>query len=485
MLKPPLKWETLSTRSQAVKVVHRAISHSKATRGEGGALPKPRLDYRAIINNPQYKSHNAFNRQAKLPVNTIPNISRLYESSLSLSKQLNNLRTQRSIVGDRVKKGGDGRAAAVQEAKEIKAQIQTMEKQLSEVESQLLEQALLLPNDTHPLSPLGPEDAAVTLSMNGSPPTPPTPERDHVSLNHALQFMDLDSGSTASGSSWYFLRGYGAMLELALTNYAMSVATRRGFVPFTTPDVVKEEIAIRCGFRPRDEEGAIPSQTYYLHRSKDAPQLVLAGTAEIPLSALFAGKTFEPSSLPLKVVGLGRAFRAEAGARGADTRGLYRVHQFSKVELFAVCEGDVKESTRMMEEMRDVQQEIFNGLGLTYRVLDMPTEELGASAYRKYDMEAWMPGRGSWGEISSLSNCTDYQARRLHIRHKLRHPSDNQSLPFAHTLNGTAAAIPRLIVALIENGAKLNSDGVITGLTLPKALKLFWLGPDDATISWV
>lgn len=196
-------------------------------------------------------------------------------------------------------------------------------------------------------------------------------------------------------------------------------------------------------------------------------------------------------NLPQRVVGVGRAFRAEAGARGADTRGLYRVHQFTKVELFVVS-GE-KESESMMEEMREVQKEIVQGLGLSVRVLDMPTEELGASAHRKYDMEAWMPGRGKWGEITSTSNCTDYQSRRLSITYRPQptsptHAIDPSSgpLPFAHTLNGTAAAIPRLLVALLENGLQYDKTGegdseqvIYTGLELPKALQRFYVGSDE------
>ncbi|KAG8862758.1 Serine--tRNA ligase, mitochondrial [Tulasnella sp. 330] len=465
-----------------------ASSHERTS---GHALPKPRLDYRAISENSQYKSHNAFNRRANLPVNTIPDIAKLLASQGELSARVGHLKAERSKLGDLVRKGGDSRAAAVEEAKKLKETIHELEGKLGGVEDELLSRALLLPNDTHPDVPLGSEAAAHVLSTHGPNPTPPTPSRHHVSINQSIPFMDLEGGVMASGSSWYFLKDIGALLELALINYAMSIAIKHGFTPVMTPDVVKEDVATRCGFQPRDEAGSAPSQNYYLNRTKDEPQLILAGTAEIPLGAMFAGKIFERKSMPQKVVGLGRAFRAEAGARGADTRGLYRVHQFSKVEMFVVCEGDLQKSNAMMEEMKDIQAEIFSSLGLTFRILDMPTEELGASAYRKYDMEAWMPGRGGWGEISSLSNCTDYQARRLHIRHvglpalPMTPTSQERSAPstvFAHTLNGTTAAIPRLIVALIENGVQLDGQKVV-GLELPVTLKSFWLGSDQG-IQW-
>ncbi|KAG8991301.1 Serine--tRNA ligase, mitochondrial [Tulasnella sp. 427] len=456
----------------------------------GGALAKPRIDYRNIIDNAVYKSHNAFNRRANVPVNTIPDIVRLQDSHNSVSTRLNRLKTERAEVGERVRKGGEFRLAALEEAKRLKSEIQNLERTLAELDDEMLSKSLLLPNDTHPDVPLGAEENAVQVATHGSSPLAVDPARHHVFINQDLKFMDLESGAVASGSSWYYLKDLGACLEVALTNFAMSIAIKHGFTPVMTPDVVKEEVATRCGFQPRDEQSSAPTQNYYLHRDDTEAQLVLAGTAEIPLAAMFAGKIYDYGALPLKVVGLGRAFRAEAGARGADTRGLYRVHQFSKVELFVVSEGNVETSSRLMDEMRDVQSEIFNTLGLTFRVLDMPTEELGASAYRKYDMEAWMPGRGGWGEISSLSNCTDYQSRRLHIRHQLPALANQPKSPekdfrgpsttFAHTLNGTAAAIPRLIVALIENGSQFDARGKVVGLNLPKALRPFWLGKTDS-----
>ncbi|KAG8756703.1 Serine--tRNA ligase, mitochondrial [Serendipita sp. 396] len=209
---------------------------------------------------------------------------------------------------------------------------------------------------------------------------------------------------------------------------------------------------------------------------------------------MFAERVFKEKELPCRLVGVGHAFRSEAGSRGAEARGLYRVHQFTKVELFAVTEQE--QSSTMMEEIRRIQTEIFTGLGFPFRVLDMPTEELGHAAYRKYDIEAWMPGRGDWGEISSTSNCLDFQARRLHIRYRPVNcssasgavASKSKGLPFAHTLNGTGAAIPRLIVALLENGAQLNEAEQVVGLVLPSVLRRFWLAGDTlgpyARITW-
>jgi len=430
-------------------------------------------------------------------VGAIQTIARLYDEVKDLNSTLSAKRHARSTVGDKIRasaKDPQTKQAAVEEAKNLKAEIAGLEWRVAESEDELLKLATRVPNDTHPAVPIGPESVAKILSEHGPAPIPASSERDHVAIARTLGLVDFEAAAMVAGTSWYYLRNEGALLELALINYALSIAMKYGFTPVTTPDVVRADIAHRCGFQPRDQHA---DQNYHVSYSYDPdhphqhPDFVLSGTAEIPLAGMFANKIYNAKDLPMKVVGLGRAFRAEAGARGADTRGLYRVHQFTKLELFMVSEEGKSEA--LMEELKSIQVEIFQGLGFPFRVLDMPTEELGASAYRKYDMEAWMPGRGSWGEISSTSNCTDYQARRLHIRYRRSTDSSTimsdpqaPSVPFAHTLNGTAAAIPRLIVALLENGARFDGSGSVVGLDLPKTLRPFWVGGDTRSlIQWV
>ncbi|KAF9245737.1 hypothetical protein BU15DRAFT_85432 [Melanogaster broomeanus] len=416
-------------------------------------LPKPRLDYRAIAESIVYKSHNALNRNFPLPVGALQSIARSYAEQKEISSRLDAKRHARSILGDRIRtiKDPAEKQDALNEAKTLKYEVTQLQEKLAVIEETLLGLALYLPNDTHPDAPIGPEDAATILSTHGPPPTPASADRDHVAVGRALGLFDFEAGAVVTGSSWYYLRGDAAFLENALTNYAISVAQQHGFEFVMTPDVVRADIALRCGFQPRDHNSDNPASQMY-HIAGSHPELVLSGTAEIPLGGMFANRIFAENALPAKVVGLGRSFRAEAGARGADTRGLYRVHQFSKVELFVVCEQDA--SARYLEELRQVQTEIFQGLGFPFRVLDMPTEELGASAYRKYDMEAWMPGRGTWGEISSTSNCTDYQTRRLHIRYRPPTPSHS------------------------------SQTGKPSGLTLPATLKPFWLGT-SGVVRWI
>jgi seryl-tRNA synthetase len=273
-------------------------------------------------------------------------------------------------VGERVRRSSDvtEREAALVEASEIKAEVKELEATLAAAEQQCLLSALSLPNDTHPKSPLGPESAAVILSTHGPEPLPWDIKRDHVTISEHFGLLDLKSGSTVSGSSWYFLRNEAALLELALTNYAMSIAIQHGFTPVTTPDVVRSDIAVRCGFQPRDDSEPPVSHMYHITPTNpSSPELVLAGTSEIPLAGMFANKVYSSLSLPLKVVGIGHSFRAEAGARSADTRGLYRVHQFTKIELFSVTAEDSSEN--MMEEMLSIQKSILDGLQLPYKLV--------------------------------------------------------------------------------------------------------------------
>jgi seryl-tRNA synthetase len=298
----------------------------------------------------------------------------VYTEQKDVSATLNAKRNARSAVGERIRRSADAaeKGTSLEEAKVLKKEVTDLEAKLAQLDDQLLTLALAIPNDTHPSSPLGPESAAIVLSTHGPTPIPATPSRDHVSVGRALELIDLEAGAMVTGSSWYYLLNEGALLEMALTNYALSVAIKHGFSSVMTPDVVRSDIAQRCGFQPRDHNADPPVSQMYrianhatplLHHNQ--PELVLSGTAEIPLAGLFANKVLPSKSLPLKVVGLGRSFRAEAGARGADTRGLYRVHQFTKLELFVVAEEE--QSEEAMEKMRNIQVEIYGGLGFPFR----------------------------------------------------------------------------------------------------------------------
>lgn len=302
-----------------------------------------------------------------MPVGAVQSIARLYEERKQLSSMLNSKLHTRSRVGDNIRNSsGLSREAAKNEAKVLKREISDLEVMLADVDERLYLLALSVPNDTHADTPIGPEDAAETLATYGPSPIPADPSRDHVAIGKALGLLDLEAASTVTGSSWYYLLNEGALLELALIQYALNKALARGFTPTITPDVIRSDVATRCGFQPRDAGDTPVHQMYHLQKATPAqPELVLSGTAEIPLAGLFANKIYEENVLPLKHVGLGRAFRSEAGARGLDTRGLYRVHQFSKLELFAVTSEE--DSQAMMQELLELQVDIFSNLGLPIR----------------------------------------------------------------------------------------------------------------------
>lgn len=476
----------IQCRHSTKQSLNSSVDHGE--RVEFPELPNPQLDYARLIADFDTTTRNAALRN----MNTNADVEEL--QSLHLKAQATDevlveakgeLGTWSSAHRDQKRKRA--KKDARKKYSELKDRVRALSAERENIERQMLDLAFALPNWSHPEAPVGPEPNAVEVERFGPEPIPAQEERDHVDIARKFGWMDTASSALATGSSWPFLIGAFGQLELALVGYALSVACKHGYTPVSPPDVVNTDVARRCGFQPRDGPDG-PKQTYFLEAEEGHYKLCLSGTAEISLAAMLADKTMYLAALPAKVVGVGRAYRAEAGARGQDTRGLYRVHEFTKVELFNV--SPEQESDKQLEEMRAIQKEVAESLGLSVRlvhdrvhrcvfiadgrVLNMPTEELGASAARKYDMEAWMPGRGKWGEISSASNCTDYQSRRLNIKYR---DTVEDKVKFAHTLNGTAAAIPRLIVALVENGAVIENE-VVVRVELPKALERFWVGGD-------
>ena len=277
----------------------------------------------------------------------------------------------------------------------------------------------------------------------------------HRPQKHDL--IDFEAGARIAGAGFYFLKNDAVLLELALQQYAVNRLIQNGFTPVITPDLAYSEILHGTGYIPRGPE----TQIYSIENSN----LNLVATAEIPLGGMMAGETLDSEELPLKICGISHCFRTEAGAAGRATRGLYRVHQFTKVEMFAFTLP--AQSEEMLEQFRQIECELFDSLGIPYRVVDTATGDLGGPAYRKYDLEAWMPGRGehgAWGEVTSTSNCTDYQARRLNARYKVK---GEKGTKFLHTLNGTAIAISRAIIAVMENNQQEDGSIVVPDVLRP------------------
>ncbi len=335
----------------------------------------------------------------------------------------------------------DERAAHGEEGRRLKTRVGEIEGALAEAETALDHELRSLPNLLHPEVPTGGEEDSRELRRVGEVPSFDFEPLDHVELGRRLDLVDFEAGTRVTGPKFYFLKNEAVLLELGLQRMALDQLLRDGFTPYSTPDLAKPEVLDGIGFNPRGPE----TQIY----SVENAELCLIGTAEITLGGLHADQIFDEAELPRKLVGLSHCFRTEAGAHGRESKGLYRVHQFSKVEMF--CLTRPEDSAAMHEHLLALEEAFFSDLELPYRVLDIASGDLGAPAYRKFDIEAWMPGRGEaggWGEVTSASNCTDYQARRLGVRFRREGAKRNE---YVHMLNGTAVAISRALVALLEN----------------------------------
>lgn len=329
-------------------------------------LPRPRLDYARLLEDPALTKRNVTERGLPFAEEHVEDLRDARAYQLHIEKELNEARHEHASVSSlfRDQKKKRDKKDMVKEARSAKEKVKDLEKQFNEADDELYDLASTLPNFTHPEAPIGKEENAVEVDRFGPPPVDANNLRDHVDIAEKFGWMDSRASALATGASWPYLMGAFAQMEHAIVGYAVSKAIAKGYTLVSPPDVILADVAARCGFQPRDGENG-PRQTYNIEGEADEQQLCLAGTAEIPLAAMFANKTLYAAGLPAKVVGVGRAFRAEAGARGADTRGLYRVHQFTKVELFSVTHNE--ESEHVMTDMRALQKDIAEGLGLSVR----------------------------------------------------------------------------------------------------------------------
>jgi seryl-tRNA synthetase len=374
----------------------------------------------------------------------------------ALIQELNELRQRQNQMARSIGKEQDpeSRDRLIAESRAMKDRIPEKEADLSEVERRMREELLKIPNMTHPDAPIGKDDSEnVEIRRWGEIPEFDFDVRDHVELGESLGIIDFDAGAKVAGSKFYFLRGDAVLLELGLVRYAMDILTQRGYQPTISPDLARDEMLVGTGFIPRGPE----TQIYSVEDS----DLSLIATSEIPLAGSLADEVVDESELPIRLAGLSHCFRTEAGSHGRASRGLYRVHQFTKVEMFAFTTPE--QSEELHAEMLDIEERIFQGLGLPYRVVDICTGDLGGAAYRKFDLEAWMPGRNDYGEVTSTSNTTDYQARRLRIRYR----RDGRRPQLLHTLNGTAIAVSRALLALLENYQQEDGSILLPEVLVP------------------
>jgi seryl-tRNA synthetase len=420
------------------------------------------LDLAFIRGNLEAVRENCRNRNVRADLDRL---MALDEERRRLAQETQKLQQQQNDLARQIPKEKDGerKQALVQEGRVLRERVGELEAKQRQTDLDLRAVLLTIPNMAHPDAPVG-TTAADNKVINrwGEPRRFDFAPKDHVALAESLDLVDFEGGASVAGQKFYFLKNEAVLLELGLIQYALGLLMKEGYTPVITPDVARQEVLEGIGFIPRGPE----TQIYSIENT----DLCLIATAEITLGGLHRDQILEARQLPIRYAGLSHCFRTEAGAPGRDTRGLYRVHQFTKVEMFGFCAPE--ESEAIHQELLRLEERIFQGLGIPYQVIDTCTGDLGGPAYRKYDLEAWMPGRGEggeYGEVTSTSNCTDYQARRLNIRYKA---PGHKGTRFVHTLNGTAIAVGRTILTILENYQQADGSVIVPEVLRP------WVGRD-------
>ncbi|MEK7171586.1 MAG: serine--tRNA ligase [Patescibacteria group bacterium] len=384
----------------------------------------------------------------------IDNLVSLDKEWRNLTKEIEDLQAKRNKVSKEIPslKGAD-KASALKEMQFVKERLQELEPKAKKLDEEISALLASLPNPPLESVPEGADDTEnQVIKTAGKLPKFSFEPLDHVELGKKLDWIDIESAAAMSGTRFYYLKNQAVLLEFALVQFVMRKLIKKGFTPIIPPVLVKEHAMFSTGFFPADR-----NEIYHVNPEDD--DLYLVGTAEVPLCMMYAGKIIPKEELPKRFVGFSTCFRREAGSYGKDTHGILRVHQFDKIEMFSFCHPDKSEEEH--EFIREMEEEIMTDLGFHYQVLNICGGDLGAPAAKKYDIEAWIPSQKRFRELTSCSNCTDFQARRANIRFK-----DGKENRILHTLNGTACAMGRTLIAIMENYQK--ADGTIE---IPKCLK--------------
>lgn len=406
------------------------------------------LDIRFILKNVDLVRKNTRERYADADVDKVV---ALYMQLREKRHNLDETNRRANQISDQFK-GSDEctRERLKSESASLKTTAADLRQAIARLEREYMEEVLRIPNLAAADVPHGKDETSnIVVRVVGNPAQFHFTPRDHVEIGRQLDIVDFEAAAKVTGAKFYFLKNEAVLLEIGLMRYALDLAKKHGFTLMITPDIARDEIITASGFVPRGPE----TQIYSLIESG----LSLIGTSEITLGGYLAGSVIRAADLPIKIAGMSHCFRTEAGSAGRESRGLYRVHQFSKVELYQFAHPN--QSAAALEAMLAIEEEFFQSLGIPYRVVLICKGDLGTPAYKKYDIEAWMPflgDGGGYGEVTSVSNCTDFQARRLNVRFR---NSETGKMEFVHTLNGTAVAVTRTILAILENNQQ--SDGTV------------------------
>jgi len=420
------------------------------------------FDVKYIIDNPEKIKEGAKKKGSKVDIDKIVE---LHNSRKDLLQKIEGLRaTQNKVSKDIPGAKGDDKEKLLKEMTKIKEEQKELEPKIDELEKQIDELALFVPNPVLDSVPVGPDESGNKVERtHGEKPEFDFEPLDHISLGKNLDIIDIERGARTSGTRFYYLKNEAVLLEFALVQFVIHKLSKKGFCPVIPPVLVKEEAMYATGFFPADR-----NEIYSVNPGED--NLFLVGTSEVPLTMLHATEILDSKELPKKYCGFSSCFRREAGSYGKDTSGIFRVHQFDKVEMYIFCKPE--DSEKQHEIIRETEEEIMQELGFHYQVVNICSGDLGYPAAKKYDIEVWIPSQKKFRELTSCSNCTDFQARRSKIRYK----SEDGKNEYLHTLNGTAMASARTIVAIMENYQQ--KDGSIL---VPEVLKPYMGGVTKIT----
>lgn len=422
------------------------------------------LDIKFIRENPKIVKKALIDKQLEDYVD-IDKILKLDEKRRSLIQEIEKLRAKRNEMARKLKTKRDNKL--IVQGKKIKINIKDLEKKLRGIEKKYNEMMLWTPTVPEENVPIGKDDKGnVEISKWGEIPKFNFKIKDHIELGKSLDLIDVERGVKASGFRGYYLKNEAVLMQMGLMMLSMREMAKRGFTPMIPPTIVREYTLVGTGFFPFGEgdnyeiKNVSEEKTGKLIKER----LFLAGTAEVGLGAYFANEILDEKDLPIKFGAFSPCFRREVGSYGRDTRGIFRLHEFLKIEQFVICQNDFSESMKYFEELRGVSEAIVKTLELPFRIVEMCTGSMGAGKYKMYDLETWMPSRNSYGETHSNSNMGEWQARRLDIKYRTK----NGETKFVHTLNNTAIASPRILIAILEINQK--KDGSVN---VPKALQEF------------
>lgn len=412
------------------------------------------LDPKFIRENPDKVKQNILERNFDPKIANVDAWLTLDSQRSDLLKQVEDLNRRKNEIAEMLKDAAKRTPELIAEGKEVKENLEPLQSKLDEVEIRWTDTINQIPNMHFDDVPKGKDDTQnKVLREVGEIPQFSFEPKDHLTLGTELNLLDFKNGAKVTGSQFYYLKNEAVLLDLALQKFGMDLFRKKGFELVITPDMAKSRFYLGTGYAPRGDE----AQTYTI----EGEDLGLIATAEVTMAGYLADEVLQKSELPKKYAAVSHCYRKEAGAYGKYSKGLYRVHQFTKLEMFVYCASE--QSQQIHQELLAIEEEIAQALKIPYRVLEMCTGDLGAMAARKYDLEAWMPGKNDYGEITSTSNCTDYQARNLNIRYR---DEDGQT-KFAHLLNGTAVVLSRFPIAILENYQQADGSIKIPEVLVP------------------